>query len=292
MFVAAAFGLTAACTSSSLTKPPQTEFIVATADSTFWVTVDSAGIRFRGVPLVLAQYGGRFHEVYTSELLHSFDLAEFRTERIYRRDIETDDSTLVFEDSAVTRLARQYLKAHPDVRPFSGEDETRQPDLVVSGETDVLDVRGPYAVIEHRLFVDYASGDSKSDTVRTAVDLRNARRVGVADVLSDSVSHDAATFTDSGTTSWNRSVYSVVAHYDAQEGVTSFVLRDTKRHSWPLGVARTFSPRVYWLDRGAVDARTRKVLRRAFNDAAAYDENVQFAMLRPRPHARRAGRIL
>src|SRR5688572_25991532 len=185
-FVAAAFGLTAACTSSSLPNPPQTEFLVATADSTFWVTVDSAGIRFRGVPLILAHYDGQFHEVYTSELLHAFDLAEFRTELLYRRDLETDDSTMVFDDSAVTRLARQYIREHPDVRPFSEEDEGRHPDLVVSGETDVVDIRGPYAIIEHRLFLDHVSGDSRSDTLRTAIDLRNSRRLGVAELLSDS----------------------------------------------------------------------------------------------------------
>jgi len=46
---------------------PVAEFIVAAADSVFWIRSEADGIRVRGAPMVLAQVGGRFSEIYAAD---------------------------------------------------------------------------------------------------------------------------------------------------------------------------------------------------------------------------------
>src|ERR687884_1426439 len=94
------------CTPSA--KPPAAEFLVAAGDSTYWVRTDTTGVRVRGSPILLARYGGQFYEVYVTDDDRSFTDAAFVGQRIYRRDLITGDSTLVFEDSVVPRMARAY----------------------------------------------------------------------------------------------------------------------------------------------------------------------------------------
>src|SRR3954463_2957590 len=78
--------------------PPAAEFVLAAGDSTFWVTSDAKGIRIRGAPINLAQVGGRFFELYVVDNDLSFTNADLVGQSVYRRDLRTGDSTVVFTD--------------------------------------------------------------------------------------------------------------------------------------------------------------------------------------------------
>jgi len=51
----------------ALPPPPRAEFLVATQDSTFWVSTNGRAIRTRGAPLTLAQYDGHFFEIFLAD---------------------------------------------------------------------------------------------------------------------------------------------------------------------------------------------------------------------------------
>src|SRR5215203_1223426 len=90
---------------------PHAEFLISSDDSTFWISTATGEARTRGVPLILARYGGRFYELYTAEDDFSYQNALLLGERLYRRDLVTGDSTVVFADTVVTRIARAYAQS-------------------------------------------------------------------------------------------------------------------------------------------------------------------------------------
>src|SRR5262249_21750207 len=86
--------------------PPAAEFLVSGTDSTFWVATTNGGTRVRGAPLVLANYDGKFYELYSADDDYSFPDASLVGERLYRRDLISGDSSLVFADTVVPRVAK------------------------------------------------------------------------------------------------------------------------------------------------------------------------------------------
>src|SRR4029079_2501615 len=113
--------LTGACTLPPPT-PPTAEFLVSAGDQTYWVRSDNGGLRIRGSPLILARTGGRYYEIFVSEIDRSFPRALFSGERIFRRDLASGDSTLIYDDTAVVHLAEQYHRDHPRA-PLLGPDD-------------------------------------------------------------------------------------------------------------------------------------------------------------------------
>jgi hypothetical protein len=171
--------------SSFHTSPaPPAEFLLAAGDSAFWVTSDAAGIHTRGAPINLAQVGGRFVEVYVVDDDHSFHGAELIGQRVYRRDLRTGDSLLVYTDSLVPQLAREYARLHPDDEPIS-PDEDVDPDPFWRA-TATLDLRAA-----HGPFVSYTlHGDVERDRLplwhssrRGVLDLRFGRAATLGDVV-------------------------------------------------------------------------------------------------------------
>ena len=268
---------------SSDVTPPSAEFIVATPDSTFWVRSGDGGIRIRAVPMTLARYAGKFHEVYVADLDRSFEDAVFTGERVYVRDLARGDSALVYDDTLVARLSEHYARLHPDARPLDPDDDTpTDPAITATGETDLLGVRGPYVLLEHRSSFEHG-GDEQDDTVETAVDLRTGAAASLATLRRDpAVTRDTSVVRAVPTT-WTRSGYTLLARGDSSEGTVSLTLRDGARRSWPL-FSTPPHPRIYWLDDPPVDPATRRALARAFNDAAAYDESVKYVHMTPRDH--------
>ena len=186
---AAAIGvLMTACSgdrvSSRSTPPPRAEFLLGAADSTFWVATTSGEIRVRGAPLVLAKFDGRYFEVYAHHQDLSYPDADLLGDRLYRRDLLTGDSTLVFADTVVPRMAREYAAAHPDERPL-GPDEEGEADPATSivAEVDVLDVFGPYLSYEYHLDVALPGKQPWHATRQGVIDLRTAREASVADLF-------------------------------------------------------------------------------------------------------------
>jgi len=278
-----AAGAALACTRLGAdVTPPTAEFIVATPDSTFWVRSGEGGIRVRAVPMTLARYGGRFHEVYVADLDRSFEDAVFTGERVYVRDLTRGDSALVYDDTMVVRLADHYARMHPNARRLEDDDDTPpDPAISATGETDLLEVRGPYVLLEHRSSFSHA-GDEQDDTVEAAVDLRNGAAASPTALRRDpAVVHDSSMVGGVPRT-WTRRGYTLLARGDSSEGTVSLTLRDGASRSWPL-FSTPPHPRIYWLDVPPVDPATRRALARAFNDAAAYDESVKYVRFTPRP---------
>jgi hypothetical protein len=253
--------------------PPDAEFLVATADSTFWVHSGATGIHVKAVPMTLAHFGGRFHEVFIADVDRSFDDAVFTGERVYVRDLQSNDSTLVYDDTAIVTMAAHHARAYPDATPLGPKDETPQdPAISASGETDVLEVRGAYALLEHRTFYEMPAGDMH-DTVHTAVDLRTGAAATPADMERDSAAEDS-NVVRTVPRSWKRKGYELYARGVA-DGSVSISLRDKSQRAWPLFTVSAH-PRIYWLDNPPIDSAARRALVRAFNSAAAYDETVKY----------------
>src|SRR5689334_14482050 len=79
-------------------SPPAADFVLAAGDSSFWVTSDHGTVRMRGAPLELARVDGRFYELYVEDDDRSFEDAVLVGQRVYRRDLISGDSLLVYED--------------------------------------------------------------------------------------------------------------------------------------------------------------------------------------------------
>ncbi|HWH50040.1 MAG TPA: hypothetical protein VN651_00735, partial [Gemmatimonadaceae bacterium] len=181
--------LAAGCARSSGSggRAPRAEFLVSTADSTFWVSTTGGEVHLRGAPLLLASYGGHFYELYTADDDYSYQDALLVGERLYRRDIVTDDSLAVLADTTVPRLAVAYAKAHPDERPLDpDEDGDADPPTSATAELDVLDVFGPYLSFEYRVDVTSPGTHAWHATRRGVLDLRTGKSVRVAELFGDS----------------------------------------------------------------------------------------------------------
>lgn len=154
---------------------PVAEFIIAAADSVFWIRSDAEGIRVRGAPMVLAQVGGRFAELYLADVDLSFYDAVFVSQRLYKRDLITGDSVMLVADTLIPMLARGYAAANPEERPLDEEEQgSENPRTVATADVIVLDVHGPWLSFEYRTDVDVIGGISSHGVRRGVVDLRTA----------------------------------------------------------------------------------------------------------------------
>ena len=102
---------------------PHADLIVATADSSYWITSGPQGLRVRGVPLLLARVDGRFREIYVADDDRSYFDAVLVGQRLWSRDLVRGDSLELFADTLVPRFADSYAKAHPDDTPLAKDDE-------------------------------------------------------------------------------------------------------------------------------------------------------------------------
>lgn len=164
--------------------PPRAEFLIVGSDSTYWISTMEGRPEVRGEPLVLARYGGRWYEVYSADDDKSYDDALLVGQFLYRRDLLTGDSSLVFADTVVPRMAAAYARAHPDEKPLSpDEDGEADPSQQATAELDILDVFGPFLSYEYRLDVNTRGGNSWRATRRGVVDLRSGKPSGVRDLF-------------------------------------------------------------------------------------------------------------
>lgn len=202
--------LSAACERVEAPPPaPQAEFIVAAGDSVFWIRSDPDGIRVRGAPMVLAQVGGRFAELYVTDDDHSFYDAVYVGQRLFKRDLITGDSVQLVADTLMRMLARGYAVANPDERPLAFDEQgSENPRTIASAELFVLDVMGPWASYEYRTDVDIVGGESAHGLRRGVVDLRT----GVGTTLDALVGRDEARrLTAEGQRQWRQMRDSLLA---------------------------------------------------------------------------------
>ncbi|HEY4131756.1 MAG TPA: hypothetical protein VGM50_14150 [Gemmatimonadaceae bacterium] len=169
---------------------PTAEFLLSSVDSTFWVTTKNGVSHVRGVPLVLARYGGKFYELFVSDDDFSYDDAQLLGERLYRRDLVSGDSLAIFADTIVPRIAVAYARSHPDERPLEPNEEGEaNPSTNATAQVNILDVFGPYLSYEYQVDVDTPRGDPWRSTRRGVIDLRSGKEARLADLFGDSTGH-------------------------------------------------------------------------------------------------------
>jgi hypothetical protein len=180
------------CRTKRTTSPaPPAEFLVAAGDSTYWVRSNGEGIRRRGSALMLARYDGDFYEVYTTDDDRSFYDAVFVGQRVYRRDLVSGDSTMVYQDTLVDDVRRKWAATHPGELPLAAdEDGSDRPTGTATADVELLDVHGPYLSLAHHNDVDLAGATHVHQTRRRVVDLREGRAASLADVLGPDVARD------------------------------------------------------------------------------------------------------
>ena len=179
---------------------PHAEFIIAAADSVFWVRSDDDGIRVRGAPLMLAQVGGRMTELYLADVDQSFYDAVYVGQRLLKRDLVTGDSMVLFADTLMPVLARAYAAANPDERPLSVDEEGNEnPRTIATAEIMVLDLHGPWLSYEYRTDIDIVGGPSAHGSRRGVLDVRTGTPATLDALLGSAI---ARTVVAAGREQW------------------------------------------------------------------------------------------
>jgi hypothetical protein len=181
LFAAALVGCGGQDTDAS--RPPEADFLLAAGDSSYWVTSAGGSVRVRGAPLELARVEGRFYEVYVADDDRSYQDAVLVGQRIYRRDLITGDSLLVYEDTVVPRLAALYARTHPEDVPLQPSDEASEDPLWQATTTiDLVELHGPF--LSYTLHADVEREDAAPwhTTRRGVIDLSTGRPASLARV--------------------------------------------------------------------------------------------------------------
>lgn len=174
----------AACTRHEADKAPIAEFLLSAGDSTYWIENRGTGLKLRGSPMVIARVENRFTELYVVDEDRSYENALFVGQRLFQRDLITGDSTEIFRDTMVPRLAEQYEARNPEARRLEpDEDPVNEPAISASAEVSVLAVHGPFLSLEHHVDTAGAGDDSWHMTRHLVLDLRTGKQVGLQDIL-------------------------------------------------------------------------------------------------------------
>jgi hypothetical protein len=141
-------------------------------------------VHVRGAPLELARVNGRFYEIYVADDDRSFEDAVLVGQRIYRRDLISGDSLLVYEDTIVPRLARLYARLHPDDVRIDPNDEGNDDPLWRATTTiDLADLHGPF--LSYTLHADVERNDAPlwHTSRRGVLDLATGREASLTKVV-------------------------------------------------------------------------------------------------------------
>ena len=169
-------------------RPPVAEFVLSAGDSSFWVTSEGGSVHLRGAPLELARVDGRFYELYVTDDDRSYEDAVLVGQRIFRRDLITGDSLLVYEDTIVPRLAARYARMHPDdVRLQPNDDANEDPLWRVTTSIDLAEVHGPFLSFSLHADVERDDADPWHTSRRGVIDLSTGRPASLARVVGGDV---------------------------------------------------------------------------------------------------------
>jgi hypothetical protein len=202
------------CGRGAAEAPPESEFLLLAGDSTFWVRSENARLMVRGSPIQLAHLGGRLVEIYVADDDQSYRGALLVGQRIYRRDLITGDSAVVFDDTTIASLARWYAHEHPrDRRLAPNEDTDERPHIDVLGEVVTVDQHGPFLSIEYRVDGTLEGTNELHEVRRGVVDLRDGTPATLAELFGDSA---AARLAAEGARRFSVAVDSVIASGDVR----------------------------------------------------------------------------
>lgn len=163
--------------------PPAAEFVLTAGDSSFWVTSANGSVQVRGAPLDLARVEGRLYELYVSDDDRSYGDALLVGQRVYRRDLVTDDSLLVYQDTIVPRIARLYARLHPDDAPLAPQDEeSDDPAWTATSTVNLDEITGPF--VSYSLHADVERDDAPlwHTSRRGVLDLRRGGAATLATI--------------------------------------------------------------------------------------------------------------
>lgn len=223
-----------ACGRDDQPAPPAAEFLVAAGDTTIWVRADTAGMRARGSAILLAEVDGRFHEVYVADDDRSFYDAVFIGQRVYRRDLVTGDSTVIYEDSVVPGLARDYAARHPSERRLAPDEEADEaPRSMATIEVELLALLGPYLSVAYHADTHLEQGEEYHSTRHGVIDVRDGAPATIARLFGAAA---ADTIVARGRRAFGAALDSILAGGDsrasrAAESIAGF---DFDPSSWAL----------------------------------------------------------
>jgi hypothetical protein len=217
-------------------KAPETEFLLLAGDSTYWVWHEDERLQVRGSPIQLARMGDRLVEIYVADDDRSYRGALLVGQRIYRRDLITGDSAIVFDDTTITSLARWYAREHPRERRLTPDQETdAQPHVDVLGEVVTIDQHGPFLSIEYRVDGTLEGTNELHEVRRAVVDMRDGTPATLAELFGDSA---AKRMIAEGARTFSRAVDSVIASTDvrAREALPTLAELSFNAHSFNLAI--------------------------------------------------------
>lgn len=164
--------------------PPSAEFVLSAGDSAYWVTSSKAGVQSKGVPLDLARVDGRFFEIYVVDDDQSFQGADLVGQNVFRRDLRTGDSVLVYRDTIVPHLAREYARLHPrDHRLTPGDEPDADPVWRATATVELGASHGSFMSFSVHTDVERDSAELWHTSRRGVLDLRRNRAASLADVV-------------------------------------------------------------------------------------------------------------
>jgi hypothetical protein len=254
-------------------EPPAAEFLVADGSTTYWVKSSRHGISARTSPLILTHADNKFYELYVGEVTRSYEDAIFIREPIYRRDLLSGDSKVLFEDARISAWEKSYLQRNPDARLLEPEEDSFEDvALAATGESEILAVAGPYVLFEQWATIE-RDDFQQADSARSAIDIRSGRSIPISALVRDTAVLGAGAEASGKDLRWRHAGYDVIARWDDDRSETAIILRNRSGREWPLGYVDTRVPRIFWLDEPKVDKTLRDALVTAFEDARADDVN-------------------
>ena len=109
-------------------------------------------------------------------------------QRIFRRDLVTGDSLLVYEDTIVPRLAARYARLHPDdVRLQPSDDASDDPLWRVTTTIDLAEVHGPFLSFSLHADVERDDADPWHTSRRGVIDLSTGRPAALERIVGGDV---------------------------------------------------------------------------------------------------------
>jgi len=162
---------------------PQVEFLLVSDDSTAWVRSSADTVIVQRAPMLLATLGGRLIEIYVADEPVNFSDMTFLVSRVFRRDLVTGDSTLVYADSTVLREVLDYVRSHPGAERLESDEPADDASRAVEASITPAEVIGSTLGLE--VHVDRTVGElGTHDTYRATVDLPTGRRLTLGDLIA------------------------------------------------------------------------------------------------------------
>jgi hypothetical protein len=182
----------AACSPATKRNPraPDAEFLLVSDDSTTWVRSTSDSLIVRRAPMLVAALDGRLIELFVADETIGFEEASFLVSRLYRRDLVTRDSTLVFADSVVLRDAMTFMRSHPSAERLPDDEEPESALRAVESSITPLEIIG--GTIGLDIHIDRTVGEfGTHDTYRATIDLKTGRRLALPSIVTPAAARAA-----------------------------------------------------------------------------------------------------